>query len=349
MTSTPTTTKPTRMLVRRAILQALHDEMESDPDVIVMGEDVAVAGGPFKCTEGLHEAFGPRRVLDTPISEMGFLGAAVGAAATGLKPVVEIMFVEFIGVALDQLTTEATRLRYLSRGEVSVPLVVRSSAGAGLGFGCQHSQMLDYWFRGVGGLKVCGVSSAQNAYGLLRVVIRDPDPVVVLEPRVLYGERQQVTTGEEGIVALGEALLVATPGDDVTIVTAATMVGVTEEAAALLMPGTSCEIIDLQTRLAPDRRAVVESVRRTRRLVVVEEGPWTAGWSNDIAAHISAELFGSLQAPVLRVTCPDVPVPHSAELERRSLPSPEDAAEQTSRLIETSRTPAPWWAGEEKS
>ncbi|HET9665653.1 MAG TPA: transketolase C-terminal domain-containing protein [Desertimonas sp.] len=347
MTTTPTTTKPTRMLVRRAILQALHDEMESDPDVIVMGEDVAVAGGPFKCTEGLHEAFGPRRVLDTPISEMGFLGAAVGAAATGLKPVVEIMFVEFIGVALDQLTTEATRLRYLSRGEVSVPLVVRSSAGAGLGFGCQHSQMLDYWFRGVGGLKVCVVSNAQNAYGLLRAAIRDPDPVVVLEPRVLYGERQQLTTGEEGIVALGEARVV-TPGDDVTIVTAGTMVGVTEEAASL-MPGTSCEIIDLQTLVPWDRRAVVESVRRTGRLVVVEEGPWTGGWSNDIAAHISAELFGSLQAPVLRVTCPDVPVPHSAELERRFLPSPEYVAEQTSRLIETSRTPAPWWAGEEKS
>ena len=335
------------MLVRRAILQALHDELESDPDVIVMGEDIAVAGGPFKCTEGLLETFGPRRVLDTPISEMGFLGAAVGAAATGLKPVVEMMFIEFIGVALDQLTTEATRLRYLSRGQVTVPLVVRASAGGGLGFGCQHSQMLDYWFRGVGGLKVCVVSNAQNAYGLLRSAIREPDPVVVLEPRVLYGERQELITGEEGIVPLGQARTVM-PGDDVTIVTAGAMVGVVE-AAASMMSGTSCEVIDLQTLVPWDQQAVVDSVARTGRLAVVEEGPWTAGWSNDVAAHVSAELFGELKTPVLRVTCPDIPVPHSAELERRFLPSPEYVAEQTTQLIETGRIPSPWWAREEKS
>src|SRR5262245_11305671 len=227
-----------RLRVRQAVLQALHDELESDPDVIVMGEDIAAAGGAFKCTEGLVDTFGPRRVIDTPISEMGFLGAAVGAAATGLKPVVEMMFIEFIGVALDQLTTEATRLRYLSRGQVTVPLVVRASAGAGLGFGCQHSQMLDYWFRGVGGLKLCVVSNAQNAYGLLRAAVRDPDPVLVLEPRVLYGERQELVLGTDGIVPLGEARLVA-PGDDVTVVTAGAMVGVAEEAATL-MSGTSC-------------------------------------------------------------------------------------------------------------
>jgi acetoin:2,6-dichlorophenolindophenol oxidoreductase subunit beta len=335
------------MLVRRAVLQALHDELESDPDVIVMGEDIAAAGGAFKCTEGLLETFGPRRVIDTPISEMGFLGAAVGAAATGLKPVVEMMFIEFIGVALDQLTTEATRLRYLSRGDVTVPLVVRASAGAGLGFGCQHSQMLDYWFRGVGGLKVCVVSNAQNAYGLLRAAIRDPDPVVVLEPRVLYGERQQLVVGEAGIVPLGQCR-VAAPGDDVTVVAAGAMVRVAEEAASLLT-GTSCEVIDLQTLVPWDKQTIVDSVARTGRLVVVEEGPWTGGWSNDVAAYVSGELFGSLRTPVLRITCPDVPVPHSAELERRYLPSAEYVAEQTTRLIETGRQPSPWWAREEKS
>jgi acetoin:2,6-dichlorophenolindophenol oxidoreductase subunit beta len=342
-----TTTTPTRMLVRRAVLQALHDELESDPDVIVMGEDIAAAGGAFKCTEGLLETFGPRRIIDTPISEMGFLGAAVGAAATGLKPVVEMMFIEFIGVALDQLTTEATRLRYLSRGEVTVPLVVRASAGAGLGFGCQHSQMLDYWFRGVGGLKVCVMSNAQNAYGLLRAAIRDPDPVVVLEPRVLYGERQQLVVGEAGIVPLGQCRVV-TPGDDVTIVAAGAMVRVAEEAVSLLS-GTSCEVIDLQTLVPWDKQTVVDSVARTGRLVVVEEGPWTGGWSNDVAAYVSGELFGSLRTPVLRITCPDVPVPHSAELERRYLPSSEYVAEQTTQLIETGRQPSPWWAREEKS
>ncbi len=278
---------------------------------------------------------------------MGFLGAAVGAAATGLKPVVEMMFIEFIGVALDQLTTEATRMRYLSRGQVSVPLVVRASAGAGLGFGCQHSQMLDYWFRGVGGLKVCVVSNAQNAYGLLRAAIQDPDPVVVLEPRILYGERQELITGEEGIVPLGQARTVAS-GDDVTIVTAGAMVGVAEQAVSL-MTGKSCEVIDLQTLVPWDKRSVIDSVTRTGRLVVVEEGPWTAGWSNDVAAHVSSELFGSLQAPALRITCPDIPVPHSTELEQRFLPSPEYVAEQTTQLIETGRAPAPWWAREEKS
>jgi acetoin:2,6-dichlorophenolindophenol oxidoreductase subunit beta len=335
------------MLVRRAVLQALHDELESDPDVIVMGEDIAAAGGAFKCTEGLLETFGPRRIIDTPISEMGFLGAAVGAAATGLKPVVEMMFIEFIGVALDQLTTEATRLRYLSRGEVTVPLVVRASAGAGLGFGCQHSQMLDYWFRGVGGLKVCVMSNAQNAYGLLRAAIRDPDPVVVLEPRVLYGERQQLVVGEAGIVPLGQCRVVA-PGDDVTILAAGAMVRVAEEAVSLLS-GTSCEVIDLQTLVPWDKQTVVDSVARTGRLVVVEEGPWTGGWSNDVAAYVSGELFGSLRTPVLRITCPDVPVPHSAELERRYLPSSEYVAEQTTQLTETGRQPSPWWAREEKS
>ena len=203
-----TTTKPARVLVRRAVLQALHDELESDPDVIVMGEDIAVAGGAFKCTEGLLDTFGPTRVIDTPISEMGFLGAAVGAAATGLKPVVEMMFIEFIGVALDQLTTEATGSATSPAVKSPVPLVVRASAGAGLGFGCQHSQMLDYWFRGVGGLKVCRCPNAQNAYGLLRAAIRDPDPVVVLEPRPVRrasgagrrrGGNRRARRGESGL------------------------------------------------------------------------------------------------------------------------------------------------------
>lgn len=337
----------TRLRVRQAVLQALHDEMSADPDVILLGEDIAAAGGVFKATEGLLDTFGPKRVIDTPISEMGFMGAAVGAAAKGLKPVVEIMFIEFIGVALDQLTTEAARFRYLSRGQVTVPMVMRASAGAGLGFGCQHSQMLDHWFRGSSGLKVCVPSNAQNAYGLLRSAIRDPDPVVVLEPRVLYAERQELVLGEEGVVPLGRAR-VASEGEDVTIVTAGAMVTVAEQAAAL-MSGTSCEIIDLQTLVPWDTEAVLASVARTGRLVVVEEGPWTGGWSNDVAAVVSTELFGSLRAPVTRVTCPDAPIPHAGPLEARFLPSPEYVAEQTSRLIETGRSPLPWWAEEEKA
>ena len=179
-----------KIRMRQAVLKALDDALTDDPTVIIMGEDIAAAGGPFKVTEGLLEKHGPDRVIDTPISEMGFMGAAVGAAVCGMKPVVEMMFVEFIGVALDQLTTQAATMRYLSRGRLTVPLVVRASAGAGQGFGCQHSQMLDHWFRGTPGLKVCVPSGSRTAYGLLRSAIEDPDPVVVLEPRVLYGERE---------------------------------------------------------------------------------------------------------------------------------------------------------------
>ena len=177
------------MRMRQAVLKALDDAFTDDPTVIMMGEDIAAAGGPFKVTEGLLDAHGPHRVIDTPISEMAFMGAAVGAAVCGMKPVVEMMFIEFIGVALDQLTTQAATMRYLSRGRLTTPLVVRASAGAGQGFGCQHSQMLDHWFRGTPGLKVCVASGARSVYGLLRSAIEDPDPVVVLEPRVLYGER----------------------------------------------------------------------------------------------------------------------------------------------------------------
>ena len=250
---------------------------------------------------------------------MGFLGAAVGAAATGLKPVVEMMFIEFIGVALDQLTTEATRLRYLSRGQVTVPLVVRASPAPASGSGVSTRR--------------CSTTGSAASVDSRCASCRTPRTLtgccgrrsVTLTPsssssRVLYGERQELVTGEEGIVALGEARVVS-PGDDVTIVTAGTMVGVAQEAATL-MADTSCEVIDLQTLVPWDKQAVVESVARTGRLVVVEEGPWTAGWSNDVAAHVSTELFGSLRSPVLRITCPDAPVPHSEALERRFVPSP---------------------------
>src|SRR5215210_801893 len=204
--------------MRQAVLQALDDALTDDPTVIVLGEDVAAAG-PFKVTEGLLERHGPNRVIDTPISEMAFMGAAVGAAVCGMKPVVEMMFIEFIGVALDQLTTQAATMRYLSRGRLTVPLVVRASAGAGQGFGCQHSQMLDHWFRGSPGLKVCVPSGSRTAYGLLRAAIEDPDPVVVLEPRILYGEKEEFDLDRSLRLPLGTAEI-ARGGRDVTLVTA---------------------------------------------------------------------------------------------------------------------------------
>jgi pyruvate dehydrogenase E1 component beta subunit len=261
--------------MRQAVRQALHDEMQRDPTVVLIGEDIAVAGGAFKATEGLLEAFGSNRVRDTPISETAILGAGLGAAATGLRPVVEMMFIEFIGVALDQLVTEAAKFRYLSRGRITVPLTVRASAGAGQGFGCQHSQMLDHWFRATPGLKLVVPSSPQTAYGLLRSAIQDPDPVVFLEPRALYGERAEVEYGDQALIPLGLGATVQ-HGDDLTVVSAGQLVA--RALAAADGAPWSADVIDLQTLVPWDRTLVLESVTRTGRLVVVEEAPYSGGW-----------------------------------------------------------------------
>ena len=333
-----------QLRVRQAIIQALADELERDPTVVLMGEDIGASGGAFKATDGLYERFGGRRVRDTPISEMGFLGAAVGAAATGLRPVVEMMFVEFIGVALDQLTTEACKFHFLSRGKLRVPLTVRASAGAGLGFGCQHSQMLDQWFRGTPGLKVVIPSGPQNAYGLLRSAIQDDNPVVVLESRAIYGERGDVLVGDEGLVPLGRALVEGI-GGEVTIVTAGQLVGATRRA--IDSAEWTGELVDLQTLVPWDRTAVLESASRTRRLVVVEESPFSGGWGSEIAAVVAGELFGELLAPVHRITLPDTPVPFAAALEATYLPGPDYIRSQIDELIETARIPLPWWSRQE--
>jgi pyruvate/2-oxoglutarate/acetoin dehydrogenase E1 component len=333
-----------KMRMRQAVIQALADELESDPDVILMGEDIGAAGGAFKATEGLFERFGGHRVRDTPISETGFLGAAVGAAACGLRPVVELMFIEFAGVALDQITTEAASMRYLSRGRYRVPMTVRSAAGAGLGFGCQHSQMLAHWFRGTAGLAVVVASGPQSAYGLLRSAIQADDPVIVLEPKALYGTRDDVVTGDAGLIPIGQARVVAS-GSDVTIVGLGQTVGFAQAAAAAA-EGWSAEVIDLLTVAPWDRQTVIDSVARTGRLVVVEEGPWTGGWSAEVCDAVTSELWGQLAAPPLRITAPDTPIPYAGALEARFLPSAELVGEQVDELISTGRRPSPWWQKE---
>ena len=328
------------MRMRQAVLKALDDAFTDDPTVIMMGEDIAAAGGPFKVTEGLLERHGPHRVIDTPISEMAFMGAAVGAAVCGMKPVVEMMFIEFIGVALDQLTTQAATMRYLSRGRLTAPLVVRASAGAGQGFGCQHSQMLDHWFRGTPGLKVCVASGSRSVYGLLRSAIEDPDPVVVLEPRVLYGERDDFDEPDSFRLPLGKAEIVR-QGKDATIVACGAMVRVAKAAAE--KDGLDAEVIDLLTLWPWDRKTVLDSVRKTGRLVTVEEATAGSGWGSDVVAAICTDAFGELKAPPLRITLPDAQVPYNGDLEARFLPSPEYVAEQTAALISSNRVPAPWW------
>jgi acetoin:2,6-dichlorophenolindophenol oxidoreductase subunit beta len=329
-----------KMRMRQAIALALAEEMEHDPSVVVFGEDVAVAEGPFKTSEGLLERFGPLRVRDTPISEMGFLGVAVGAAACGLRPVAEIMFIEFIGVALDQLTTEAAYFRYMSNGDLTVPLVVRASVGSGLGFGLQHSRTLEHWLLGTPGLKVVVPSDSQTAYGLLRSAIRDDNPVVVLEPRVLYGERFDIVTGDEGLIPLGQAAVVR-PGTDVTVVTLGQTTGIALEAA----DGATfdAEVVDLRTLAPWDRATVLHSVARTKRLVVFEESPRSGGWGSEICAAVTAELFHELEAAPFRITCPDVPVPYPQHLERLYVPRADVVRGLVGEYVTSGAPPSPWW------
>ena len=304
------------------------------------GEDVAVAEGPFKTSEGLLTTFGPDRVRDTPISETAFLGAAVGAAMTGLRPVAEIMFVEFMGVAFDQMVTEAALMHYMSGGRYEVPMVMRASVGSGLGFGCQHSQTLERWMLGTPGLKLAVASGARTAYGLTKAAIRDNNPVVLLEPRALYGQRENLEIGDEAIIELGTAQ-VARRGDDVTVVALGQTVGIALEAAE--GAPWSAEVIDLLSLMPWDRATVLESVRRTRHLVLVEENQRSGGWGTEIASVVGAECFGDLRAPIHRITAPDVPVPYGPDLEKRFLPSAEYVGEQITALLSTKTTPSPWW------
>lgn len=328
-----------KLRMNQAISRALADEMRADDTVIVLGEDVGRAGGVFKTSEGLLDEFGPLRVRDTPISEMGFIGAALGAAATGLRPVAEIMFVEFLGVALDQLVTEAAKFNYLSAGEFPVPMVVRASCGAGIGYGCQHSQTLEGWFVNTPGLKVAVASGPKSAYGILRAAIRDDNPVVVLEPRVLYGLREEFDT-TEAAVELGRAYF-RSRGDDVTLVSLGQ--GVRIAAAAAESASWSADVIDLSTLVPWDVATVMESVQHTGRLVLVEENCRSGGWGADIAAEIGERAFGQLRAPICRITAPDVPVPAGRDLEKWFVPTPEYVAAQVSELIATDRVPASWW------
>jgi pyruvate dehydrogenase E1 component beta subunit len=332
-----------KMRVRQAVGAALADEMRADPSVILMGEDVAVAGGPFKTSDGLLEEFGPLRVRDTPISEMGVTGAAVVAAAVGMRPVVEIMFMEFLGVALDMVVTEAAKFRDLSGGRVSVPMVVRASVGSGLGFGMQHSQTLENWVAATPGLCVVVPSDAQTAYSLTRAAIQHDGPVVVLEPRALYAARGDVVVGDEAIARIGQARI-ARAGADVTVVTLGQTTGVT--LAAIEAAGIDAEVIDLSTLVPWDRATVLESVRRTGRLVVVEEAPASGGWGSEIVATTTSRVFADLKAAPFRITSPDIPVPYTPALEARYLPTSALVADQLTSYLATGQVPAPWWTTE---
>lgn len=323
---------------RQAIALALGDEMRKDPTVMVFGEDVAHAEGPFKTSEGLLAEFGPLRVRDTPISEMAFTGAGVGAATAGMKPVIEIMFMEFMGVALDMVVTEAAKFHYLSGGQLKVPMVIRASVGAGGGFGLQHSQMLENWLVATPGLKVVVPSDIQSAYELTRAAIRDPGPVVVLEPRALYGDRGALEQKEDGFLEIGKARLMR-EGAAVTVVSMGQLVGKSLEA----LEGMDAEVIDLSTLVPWDQECVSRSIKKTGKLVIVQEAPISGGWGHEILSLMVSKHFADLKAPPFIISPPNTPVPYGKELEELYIPQPGYIKEQIAHYLLTNQVPTPWW------
>jgi pyruvate/2-oxoglutarate/acetoin dehydrogenase E1 component len=315
-----------------AVRAALVEEMARDERVILLGEDIAQYGGAFRVTRGLVGEFGPQRVINTPISENSFVGAAVGAALTGLRPVVEIMFMDFITLAMDQIVNHAAKLHYIYGGQVSVPLVIRTPSGAGRGYGASHSQSLEAWFVHTPGIKVIAPATAADARGLLKAAIRDDNPVLCLENKLLYSTRGDVPE-DDGVVPLGKAR-VARPGDDVTLIAYSRMTSLALEAAESLHDeGISCEVLDLRTLSPLDTEAILESVARTKRAVIVEEDTRRAGVGAEVAAVLADEGFGSLDSPVRRVAGADTPIPCSPVLEQAVLPSVAQIAEAVESLI----------------
>jgi acetoin:2,6-dichlorophenolindophenol oxidoreductase subunit beta len=307
----------------KAVNGALHDAMAADDRVIVVGEDVA-EGGPFTATAGLAEAFGTERVLNTPISEAAICGLAVGAAQSGLKPVLEIMYVDFLTLALDQLVNAAAKAHAMSGGQLNVPLVLRTQGGAGQRSAAQHSQSLEAWLTHIPGLKVVMPSRAADAAGLLRSAIDDPNPVVFVENKALYFRREPVAEGKPEPALLGEARIVR-PGRDVTIVALSRMVGEAVAAAdRLAEDGIEAEVIDPRTLVPLDMEAIVASVERTNRLVVAHEAVRSGGFGAEIAARAQLAAFDFLDAPVERVGAPFAPVPFSPPLEDDYLPGRGD-------------------------
>lgn len=293
--------------------------MERDPAVILLGEDIAGYGGAFKLTEGIIDRFGPERVLNTPIAEGGFVGVAVGAAMTGLRPVAEIMFMDFVTLAVDQLVNHAAKFHYQFGEQCRVPLVVRCPYGAGRGYGPTHSQSLERFFVATPGLVVVCPSTAEDAKGLLKSAIRCDDPVIFLESKILYGHRGEVPEGDH-TVPLGQARA-ALEGEDVTVLAYGRMVDEALKAAeALAEHGVTTEVLDLRTLAPLDAEAVKSSLEKTGRLVVVEEGTLTGGVGAEIVARVTEECFDYLQAPPKRVAASDTPVPSSRTLERAVIP-----------------------------
>ncbi|MGD8341053.1 MAG: alpha-ketoacid dehydrogenase subunit beta [Gammaproteobacteria bacterium] len=319
---------------REAVAAGLAQEMRRDPNVVFLGEDVAAAGGVFKATVGLLEEFGPDRVRDTPISEQAILGATMGAAMTGLKPVAEIMFSDFFAVCWDMVANEIAKTRYMTDGQVDLPLVIRSGNGGGSRFGAQHSQSVENWAMAIPGLKVVAPSSPADVKGLLAASIRDPDPVMFFEQKSLYAAKGDVPEGEH-VVELGKAKVLRS-GSDVTICALALMVPRAMKAAETLEKehGISATVVDVRSLVPLDTQTILSETEKTGRLVTVEENPRLCGWGAEIASIVAEELFWSLDGPIVRVTTPHVPLSAADNLEDAMLPSADRIVAAVQQLVD---------------
>jgi len=307
----------------QALNDALREEMERDSDVLIFGEDVGQFGGCFGVTQGLFEQFGEKRVRDTPITESAIVGAATGAAAAGLRPVCELMFVDFIGVSMDQLFNQAAKMRYMFGGKTTIPMVLRAPQGAGIGAAAQHSQSLEAWFMHVPGLKVVLPTTPADAYGLLLTAIRDDNPVVFLEHKMLYGVKGEVPE-DAGPIPFGQANI-CREGSDVTIIAFSKMVYSALEAADILAEkGISAEVIDPRTITPLDMETILNSVKKTHNLVIAHEAVKIGGVGAEVAAQVAEQAIDYLDAPIMRVGAPFTPVPFSPPLEELFIPGAED-------------------------
>ena len=315
---------------REAVAGAIAQEMARDERVVFLGEDIAGAGGVFKSTVGLLDKFGPERVRDTPISEQAILGAAMGAAMTGLRPIAEIMFSDFFAVCWDIIANEIAKVRYMTNGQVTLPLVVRTANGGGSRFGAQHSQSVENWAMAVPGLKVVAPSNPADVFGLLAAAIRDPDPVIFFEHKSLYATKGEVPDGEH-VDTIGTAKILR-EGTDVTILALAAMVPKALQAAERLASedGLSAMVVDVRSLEPLDTQTILAVVQKTGRLVTVEENPRLCGWGAEIASIVADECFHDLDGPIVRITTPHIPLPSADNLEDATLPNAE-------RIVETIR------------
>jgi pyruvate dehydrogenase E1 component beta subunit len=311
----------TYITVREALRDAMAEEMRLDPSVFLLGEEVAEYNGAYKVSQGLLDEFGPKRVVDSPITEHGFAGLGVGAAFGGLRPIIEFMTFNFSMQAIDQIINSAAKTLYMSGGQMGCPMVFRGPNGAAKRVGAQHSQCFASWYAHCPGLKVVAPYSAADAKGLLKAAIRDPNPVIFLENEVLYGESFPIESLHDDIIPLGKAHVVR-PGKDVTLTAFSLMVKVALQAAEeLAQEGIDVEVIDLRTLRPLDTHAILQSVRKTNRIVSLEEGWPYAGIGSEIAALVMEHAFDDLDAPVVRVTGEDVPMPYAENLEALALPN----------------------------